>query len=143
MTMPIEKETLGAAIKNVRLARGLTQQQLAERAGMSPSGKSIALIEQGRRSVSMEALNQIGTALEIPAACLAILGSSGIAGNKAATEFQQSLQKLISAVVVAQTQASQEEAGQQQLREIASKFKSLGSRPAGQKPGVRSVPATR
>ena len=41
--MGIEKKTLGAAIKQVRQARGLTQAQLAESAGLSRGGKSIAL----------------------------------------------------------------------------------------------------
>lgn len=105
--MPIEKTALGKAIKSIRIARGLTQQELASRAGMSRQGKSIALVEQGRRSVSLEALNQIGLALDVPPACLAILGSSPIAGNKAASEFQQSLQKLISALISAQSAATE------------------------------------
>jgi transcriptional regulator with XRE-family HTH domain len=57
--MTIEKSTLGAAIRQVRLARGLTQTGLAKATGLSASGKSIALIEQGRRSVSVDTLNLI------------------------------------------------------------------------------------
>ncbi|HEX4131059.1 MAG TPA: helix-turn-helix transcriptional regulator [Pirellulales bacterium] len=100
--MSIEKEMLGAAIKRVRLARGLTQVQLAEAAGLSKGGNSIALIEQGRRFVSVDTLNALADALEVPAACLAILGSEKIGTNKAATEFMQSLQKVIRAVIDAQ-----------------------------------------
>lgn len=100
--MTIEKETLGAAIKRVRLARGLTQVQLAEAAGLSKGGNSVALIEQGKRFVSVATLNALADALDVPAACLAILGSQKIGTNKAATDFMHSLQKVISAVIHAQ-----------------------------------------
>lgn len=100
--MAIEKETLGAAIKRVRLARGLTQVQLAEASGLSKGGNSIALIEQGRRFVSVDTLNALANALHVPAACLAILGSKKIGTSKAATDFMHSLQKVISAVIEAQ-----------------------------------------
>lgn len=97
--MPIQKETLGTAIKKVRLARGLTQVQLAVAAGLSKGGNSIALIEQGKRFVSVDTLNALADALNVPAACLAILGSQNIGTNKAATDFMHSLQKVISAVM--------------------------------------------
>lgn len=100
--MAIKKETLGAAIKRVRIARRLTQVQLAEAAGLSKGGNSIALVEQGKRFVSVDTLNAIADALDVPAACLAILGSHKIGTNKAATDFMHSLQKVILAVVDAQ-----------------------------------------
>ncbi|MBX3414182.1 MAG: helix-turn-helix transcriptional regulator [Pirellulales bacterium] len=103
--MAIEKETLGAAIKRVRLARGLTQVQLAETAGLSKGGNSIALIEQGKRFVSVDTLNALAEALDVPVACLAILGSRKIGTNKAATDFMHSLQKVISTVIAAQESA--------------------------------------
>ncbi len=43
--MAIDKTALGSAVKTVRIARGLTQSQLARAAGLS----SVALIEQGKR----------------------------------------------------------------------------------------------
>jgi transcriptional regulator with XRE-family HTH domain len=100
--MAIKKETLGAAIKQVRVARGLTQVQLAEAAGLSKAGNSVALIEQGKRFVSVETLNALAEALDVPAACLAILGSRRIGTNKTATEFVRSLQKVILSVIQAQ-----------------------------------------
>jgi transcriptional regulator with XRE-family HTH domain len=103
--MAIRKETLGAAIRRVRLARGLTQVELAGAAGLSKGGNSIALIEQGKRFVSVDTLNALADALDVPAACLAILGSRKIGTNKAATEFMQSLQKVITAVIDAQEAA--------------------------------------
>ena len=114
--MSIEKETLGAAIKQVRLARGLTQVQLAEAAGLSKGGNSIALIEQGKRFVSVDTLNELANALDVPPACLAILGSQKIGTNKAATEFMHSLQQVISAVILAQEQLPKEEKGKQPNR---------------------------
>jgi len=101
--MGIEKKTLSAAIKQVRRDRGLTQSQLAESAGLSRGGKSLALVEQGRRSVSVKTLNALAEALDIPPACLAILGSRSIGTDKAATGFMRNLQKVISAVISAQT----------------------------------------
>ena len=100
--MAIEKASLGAAIKHVRTVRGMTQVELARTAGLSDGGKSLALIEQGRRSVSLETLNAIADALDIPPACLTVLGSTKIGKNKAATALMESLQKLISAVLLAQ-----------------------------------------
>jgi transcriptional regulator with XRE-family HTH domain len=100
--MAIAKEMLGAAVRQVRLARGLTQVELAEAAGLSKGGNSIALIEQGKRFVSVDTLNALARALDVPPACLAILGSEKIGTNKAATEFMRSLQKVITAVIDAE-----------------------------------------
>lgn len=62
---------LGKAIARFRELRGMTQAQLNERTGMS----TIQHIEQGRNSVSMASLNKIAAALDVPAACLTLLGS--------------------------------------------------------------------
>lgn len=110
----ISKATLGPAIKSVRMARGLTQEQLAAKVGMNKG--SVALVEQGRRAVSLETLNNVANALNVPPACLAILGSTAIGKNKAATEFMESLQKLISAIVLAQAQFRAEEKGERSKR---------------------------
>jgi transcriptional regulator with XRE-family HTH domain len=109
--MAIEKHALGAAIKRVRMARGLTQVELAAAAGLSKGGKSIALVEQGKRFVSVDTLNALAGALDIPPACLAILGSKTIGKNKAATEFMKSLQNLVSTVVVADEELRSQENG--------------------------------
>jgi transcriptional regulator with XRE-family HTH domain len=98
--MKIDRNALGAAIKSVRMARGLTQAKLA--AGLGFSSGSVALIEQGKRSVSMASLNAIAKALDIPPACLAILGSHGGAKSKAVADFMASLKSLVSALVNAQ-----------------------------------------
>ena len=69
--MKIDDKLLGKAIARFRELRGLTQAQLNERTGMS----TIQHIEQGRNSVSLTSLNKIATALDVPAACLTLLGS--------------------------------------------------------------------
>jgi transcriptional regulator with XRE-family HTH domain len=69
--MNIDDKLLGKAIARFRELRGLTQAQLNQRTGMS----TIQHIEQGRNTVSMTALNKIAAALDVPAACLTLLGS--------------------------------------------------------------------
>ncbi len=69
--MTIDDKLLGKAIARFRELRGLTQAQLNEQTGMS----TIQHIEQGRNTVSMSALNKIAAALDVPAACLTLLGS--------------------------------------------------------------------
>ena len=102
--MTIDKKLLGAAIKQVRTARDLSQVQLAKAAGLSKSGNSVALIERGERFVSLATLNAIAQVLDIPAACLAILGSSQIEGSEGATDLMKSLQSLIAATITAQVE---------------------------------------
>jgi transcriptional regulator with XRE-family HTH domain len=109
--MSIEKQALGAAIKQVRTIRGLTQVELARAVGLSKGGKSIALIEQGKRFVSVDTLNALAKALDIPPACLAILGSRSIGRNKVATQFMKELQRLISSVLLAQEKLGAKPAG--------------------------------
>lgn len=63
------KTTLsGTRIRALRLARGLTQAELARRAGVSPS--FLNLIEHNRRRASDALLDAISTALEITAEAL-------------------------------------------------------------------------
>lgn len=130
--MAIEKQSLGAAIKRVRLARGLTQVQLAEAAGLSKGGNSIALIEQGKRFVSVDTLDLLAEALDVPVACLAILGSRKIGTNKAATDFMHSLQKVISAVIAAQESTEPAGNNKQVPTRVAAK------KPSNSKPAPRS-----
>ena len=142
--MAIDQRTLGAAIKNVRVARGLTQAELAAATGFSSGGKSIALIEQGKRFVSMDALNKLARALDVPPACLAVLGSRSGGSSKAATEFMESLKHLISTIVVAKTKMEAKEASgnlnkkapkpeQRRLSEAARIFKTVSSQTAKDK----------
>lgn len=57
------KQAFGKKIKEKRLQQSLTQEQLAERVGISP--KSLSQIELGNNFVSAENLEQICNALNI------------------------------------------------------------------------------
>jgi transcriptional regulator with XRE-family HTH domain len=99
--MAIDKELLGKAIRKVREMRGISQAALAEQAGLQ--GNSVALIERGQRGVSLGSLNALAEVLDVPAACLALLGTSKIAGDRTRASLVKSLQKLIIATVVAKS----------------------------------------
>ena len=57
--------SVGARIKAARKAAGLTQEQLAERIGISP--KNLSFIETGRFGVGLETLIRICTVLHVSA----------------------------------------------------------------------------
>jgi hypothetical protein len=56
-------------------------------------------------------LNALAEALDIPPACLAILGSRSIGRDKVATQFMKELQRLISSVLLAQKKLGAKPAG--------------------------------
>ncbi len=60
--------SIGHAIKQARSKRGLTQQQLANRAGISIS--SLYYIESDTNSPSVRTLSKIAAALEVPVSAL-------------------------------------------------------------------------
>ena len=70
--MRIDKKLMGQAIAKLRTMRGLTQHELNEMCEMS----TISHIEQGLNTVSFNSLNKIAEALEVPAACITLLGSN-------------------------------------------------------------------
>ena len=57
------KQAFGKKIKEIRLQQNLTQEQLAERVGISP--KSLSQIELGNNFISAENLEQVCNALNI------------------------------------------------------------------------------
>ena len=83
------------------MVRGLTQSQLAKLLGFSSGG--VALIEQGKRAVSMATLNAIAKALDLPPGCLAILGSRSGGKSKLLADFVESLKQAISKLIIAQS----------------------------------------
>lgn len=58
-----------------RASRGLSQKQLAKRAGLDAS--YLSLVESGRRSPSLKTLQSISDALDIPFYLLALMASEG------------------------------------------------------------------
>jgi len=122
--MAIDKALLGQSIRQVRNLRGMSQAKLAKEVGIQ--GNSLALIERGQRGVSIETLNDVAEALDVPAACLAILGSKKIAGSKESMPFVKSLQKLISATIAAQaTVIAEEEAEKTKQERISDALESI------------------
>ena len=60
------REKFGQRVRSLRAERGLTQEQLAERAGISVD--FLSLVERGKSSPSFENLEEIADALEVSVA---------------------------------------------------------------------------
>ena len=60
----VDMKLLGENIRHVRKIKGLTQEELAKKAGMSTM--SIRRYENGERIIKLDALKRIATALNIP-----------------------------------------------------------------------------
>src|SRR5215211_7275026 len=99
--MSINKAQLGQAIRQVRELRGYSQAALGRKSGLQ--GNTVALIERGKRGVSLDALNELAKVLDIPAACLTMLGTSGLKGDAESAELIKNMQELILATFVAQS----------------------------------------
>lgn len=99
--MAFDATKFGAALRALRESSGTSQATLAERAGLTQA--AIAMIEQGKRTVSMEALSSLGEALNVPSECLSILGFRSVSNAKDIADLAQSLQKLIVTTVAART----------------------------------------
>lgn len=76
----------GRAIKIVRTAHGMTLAQFAERVSVGPS--HLSLIESGRRSPSVEVLQEIADGLETPLHLLTLLASDPSEFNKPSNSAQ-------------------------------------------------------
>ncbi len=98
--MAFDFKKTGSAIRALRSDRGMSQTELAKKAGLTQP--AVALIEQGKRAVTLETLDSLGIGLNVPAECLTILGYRSIANDKDGTEFVKSIQKVIRATVEAQ-----------------------------------------
>ena len=87
--MEVDDHLLGKAIARIRTMRGLTQVQLNEILDM----RTIQFIEQGRNKISLTSLNKIASALNIPAACLVLLGTKIKANDKVLTNLRALLEQ--------------------------------------------------
>ena len=90
--MGIDKVLMGKAIARLREERNLTQSQLNALVGMS----TIQHIEQGRNAVSLTCLNKIASALDVPAACIVLLGSKIDKGDRVLSSLHSLLEKTLS-----------------------------------------------
>jgi len=59
------KAVLGGHVKDIRLSRGLTQEQLAEAIGVTV--RYFAGIERGERNLSLDSVDTLATQLGVPA----------------------------------------------------------------------------
>jgi transcriptional regulator with XRE-family HTH domain len=71
--------SVGARIRKARVARGVTQSQLAERIGVEP--ETVSRYERGLIPLSLSQLHQVAVALDIGAE--ALIGVSGKRGREA------------------------------------------------------------
>ncbi|HQU41317.1 MAG TPA: helix-turn-helix transcriptional regulator [Pirellulales bacterium] len=101
--MMIDQRQLGEAVRSIRKLRGLTQEELAKAVGVASN--TMAVLERGERAFSLKMLNALGKALDVPAACLAIMGSpSSGTRNPAASQVLAKLQSLIAATIQVERQ---------------------------------------
>lgn len=62
------KTVLGAQVRDLRRARGLTQEALAEELGVTP--RYLAGIERGERNLTLDSVDALASQLGVPAAAL-------------------------------------------------------------------------
>ena len=84
----------GKAIRICRAARGLSQKELAARAGIKPS--YISLIEAEKRSPSLATLQKMATALRVPTHLIMILSAER---DDMASGHFENLQEFSSAIL--------------------------------------------
>lgn len=80
------KRALGARIRTSRLARKLTQEQLAERLGKSV--QTVSSIERGVHWPSAETLMSLSLALDVPMQTLLVEGGGTTARRREEKEFE-------------------------------------------------------
>ena len=126
--MAIDQKLLGQGIRKIRKLRGMTQAQLAQGAGLAEGGNSVALIERGEGGVSIESLNALAHALEVPAGCLTILGTRTPSNDRALRPLVNSMQRLVMKVVELHSVLVKEEAEKTKSKPNKSGKKRLGAR---------------
>jgi transcriptional regulator with XRE-family HTH domain len=85
--MAIDSQTLGLALKEVRGVRGMTQSEVAERAGVT--AQYLSLIETGRKLPGTETINLIADALGIPGQWLVFLGGGCPPAQSGSEQFEK------------------------------------------------------
>jgi transcriptional regulator with XRE-family HTH domain len=96
----------GRAIRIVRTAHGLSKAELARRLTIGPS--HLSLIERGKRTPSVEVLDEISTVLRIPPHLLALLASEpgDLDDPKNAPQVAELARSLVRVLVTAGEQPS-------------------------------------
>lgn len=87
----MDKEAVGLKIRLTRVRENMTQEQLAEKADISSS--YISAIERGKQSVSLEYVDRIAEALQVPVTELLVYekeGGYGVTDAQLRTERKKS-----------------------------------------------------
>ena len=87
----------GKALKIARAIKGIQQAELARKAGLDPS--YVCMLEKGKRRPSLETIERLSSALEIPTHLFSILATEKVDLNRAdaeeLTRVGESLARLI------------------------------------------------
>jgi len=70
----IDPLALGAAIKSLRLARLITQEELADTLDLSVN--YLSQLENGRRGITIPRLNELALALDVPASFITMMAET-------------------------------------------------------------------
>ena len=84
------RKFLGQRLRSLRKQRLLSQERLGDRSGLS--GKFIGEVERGEKSISLDSLYHVATALEVP------LRELTDVGDKAATVPSEEAEKIFALV---------------------------------------------
>ena len=96
--MKIDKVKLGSAIKKIRSDLKITQKELAEKTGLTEN--YLSLLENGKRGIGFDKLNEIAGVFRIPAHLLVVLASDAPKkAEKDAKRLLQLIQKLSRQVI--------------------------------------------
>ena len=85
------QKQVGHRIRELREARSLTQEQVAEKAGIN--GKYFGGLERGEANLTLSTIDKIATALDVPVTEL-FAGVGGVPGND-----QDEILRLVKAIV--------------------------------------------
>ena len=102
--MDIDPEKLGAALRELRELRGLTQQEVADQLGKTVN--YISLLENGHRGISIGLLNALCKLLRVPPAFATFLATKP-SGRGAQQKLMKQIQKLIRSVLETQSRQAQ------------------------------------
>ena len=73
------RQALGERVRTLRKDRGLSQQRLGQRSGLS--GKFIGEVERGEKSISIDSLYHVSVALDVTLRDLTDMGPARKRGN--------------------------------------------------------------
>ena len=102
----IEKGGLGRAIKEIRVARGMSQGQLAKATNLTSN--YISMIENGHRDSPIDTINTFASAFGVPTSFIAFLAESS-SKDTDSDKLLSSLKRLIKAFIAAESFRDQTE----------------------------------